>query len=82
MEKAHEYIKQAAQNQREAAKVLDDQLSAVNNHFDEVLKSTPLEYQNTMINTINRAKTILSNLKQNGDVQSAVNALNALKNGC
>lgn len=79
-DKAAEYFKKSANNQKKAAKQLNQTLEDTQNTFNSLLdKAQPQDYEK-VLSTINKANDLLREARKGGDIQEIVSKIKSLGN--
>ena len=79
MRKPEDYIIEAAKNNKEATKMLTNEINKVNGGFEDLIKKAAPEDQEQAMAAVLKAKTILEQVRKGGDINTLVSELQKLK---
>lgn len=79
MRKPEDYIIEAAKNNKEATKMLTNEINKVNGGFEDLIKKAAPEDQEQAMVAVSKAKTILEQVREGGDIKALVSELQKLK---
>jgi len=79
MRKPEDYIIEAAKNNKEATKMLTNEIEKVNGGFEDLIKKASPEDQAQAMVAVSKAKTILEQVRKGGDINTLVSELQKLK---
>ena len=79
MEKPEDYIIKAANQKKEASRLLDQEIKKVNGGFDDLIKKATPKEQGQAMEAVSKAQSILEKVRAGGDIQSLVSELQKLR---
>lgn len=75
-----DYIKKAAENQKEAGKQINSLIDNATKSFDDILKdNVQHEDYNKLVSTVAQVNSLINQAKNGGDIDTIISKLEALK---